>query len=252
LAASAEPGTKDALRVASLVLFHWSTCAIQCASTSLLALLHLFQNLIRRPDTAQILRVLVGVSTELLKCAAYIGFARRSGTLAAVYAPDFFLWLYLMWRLVREFKRQRAATRWVMELPMPTEAQLRGEGEPPTVTLSPPAITAAAAIGPTPPAPGSDEPAQCAICYDGIGDNPQSARCLPCGHIFHVQCLSRWLEKNDTCPCCGRDMGALQRMAYIAAVKAQIAAIDAEIAALKAQMAQTTHARDPHDAVAGS
>jgi DNA-directed RNA polymerase subunit RPC12/RpoP len=247
-----ESGTKGPLRVASLLLFHWSMLAIQCANTSLLTSLHFFQSLIHRPDIIAQIRVFVDVSSELLKCATYVGFARRPRVdLELFYLHDFLMSLYLMCQLVRDFKRHRAAMRWVMELPMPTEAQLRGEVEPRTETVA--ACTSA------PPAPGSGEPAQCDICYDGVGDNPQSARCLPCGHIFHVQCLSRWLEKKIACPYCGRDFGMLRRKAYVAAVKARIAAIDAEIAAMDARLAaletrrvQLAHERKLGDAVAGS
>ena len=29
-----------------------------------------------------------------------------------------------------------------------------------------------------------------------------SAKCLPCGHIFHFHCLRTWLERSSTCPTC--------------------------------------------------
>jgi hypothetical protein len=220
----------DELRVASLLLFHWSLLAIQCANTLLLASLHLFQSFIRRPVTAQI-RVFVDVSTELLKCAAYADFARRSAALASLYL---LMWVFPMWRLIRH----RSVMRWVTVLPMPSEAQLRGKEELTVVTPSPPAISGApGTTGPTAPTPGSGEPAQCAICYDDVGDNPQSARCLPCGHIFHVQCLSRWLEINGTCPYCRRDFGALWLKAPFRAVDAAVADAEAIIGLFAAEVA---------------
>lgn len=31
-------------------------------------------------------------------------------------------------------------------------------------------------------------------------DDP--AKRLPCGHVFHMECLSGWFQKNNTCPLC--------------------------------------------------
>lgn len=38
----------------------------------------------------------------------------------------------------------------------------------------------------------------CAICWDDM----ESARKLPCGHMFHIQCLRSWLEHDTSCPTC--------------------------------------------------
>ncbi|XP_064315346.1 E3 ubiquitin-protein ligase AMFR [Phalacrocorax carbo] len=38
----------------------------------------------------------------------------------------------------------------------------------------------------------------CAICWDSM----QSARKLPCGHLFHNSCLRSWLEQDTSCPTC--------------------------------------------------
>ncbi|XP_061429078.1 E3 ubiquitin-protein ligase AMFR [Lethenteron reissneri] len=38
----------------------------------------------------------------------------------------------------------------------------------------------------------------CAICWDSM----QSARKLPCGHLFHNACLRSWLEQDTSCPTC--------------------------------------------------
>lgn len=41
----------------------------------------------------------------------------------------------------------------------------------------------------------------CPICYSALDTN--IAR-LKCGHQFHIECLSQWVEKgkNQSCPCC--------------------------------------------------
>lgn len=41
----------------------------------------------------------------------------------------------------------------------------------------------------------------CIICREEMST---SAKKLPCGHIFHVNCLKSWLERQQTCPTCRR------------------------------------------------
>ncbi|KAI0226395.1 E3 ubiquitin-protein ligase AMFR, partial [Lamellibrachia satsuma] len=38
----------------------------------------------------------------------------------------------------------------------------------------------------------------CAICWEGM----ETARKLPCGHLFHSACLRSWLEQDTSCPTC--------------------------------------------------
>lgn len=38
----------------------------------------------------------------------------------------------------------------------------------------------------------------CIICLDEI----KKAKKLNCGHVFHLNCLRRWLEQKVKCPTC--------------------------------------------------
>jgi len=38
----------------------------------------------------------------------------------------------------------------------------------------------------------------CAICWEAM----ETARKLPCGHLFHNSCLRSWLEQDTSCPTC--------------------------------------------------
>lgn len=38
----------------------------------------------------------------------------------------------------------------------------------------------------------------CAICFEPI--DPAHARALPCGHVFHAECIGRWSQVSNTCP----------------------------------------------------
>lgn len=40
----------------------------------------------------------------------------------------------------------------------------------------------------------------CVVCRDEMV--AESSKKLPCGHIFHFECLRAWLEGNTTCPTC--------------------------------------------------
>ncbi len=46
-----------------------------------------------------------------------------------------------------------------------------------------------------------DSNKECTICY---GDHTigSSAVKLPCGHIYHNECLVPWLQKSASCPVC--------------------------------------------------
>merc|ERR1719201_129780 len=46
-------------------------------------------------------------------------------------------------------------------------------------------------------------PESCAICLADFTFG-ERLRALPCdgAHVFHGQCLKRWLKANPTCPCC--------------------------------------------------
>ena len=39
----------------------------------------------------------------------------------------------------------------------------------------------------------------CSICQNSFTYN-ENILILPCKHIFHFQCIDKWLEKNNTCP----------------------------------------------------
>jgi len=48
---------------------------------------------------------------------------------------------------------------------------------------------------------GSMEPPMCTVCCDSIFQG-KKGMFMPCGHIYHPDCLKPWLEKNNTCPVC--------------------------------------------------
>jgi len=44
------------------------------------------------------------------------------------------------------------------------------------------------------------EKGMCNICFEELPLGDEYA--TKCGHTFHTGCLLKWLEKNNTCPCC--------------------------------------------------
>lgn len=43
---------------------------------------------------------------------------------------------------------------------------------------------------------------ECVICYNGIQYTSGSYMITPCDHVFHKECLSRWLDVKLECPTC--------------------------------------------------
>jgi len=49
----------------------------------------------------------------------------------------------------------------------------------------------------------------CPICLDEYRKGAKDAvRMKKCGHVFHKQCLQKWMNVNRTCPLCREDLGA--------------------------------------------
>ncbi|XP_049363455.1 uncharacterized protein LOC125828176 [Solanum verrucosum] len=45
----------------------------------------------------------------------------------------------------------------------------------------------------------------CLVCLDEIGEETQ-VLCLPCSHMFHGDCITKWLENSHYCPLCRFEM----------------------------------------------
>jgi len=45
------------------------------------------------------------------------------------------------------------------------------------------------------------EPPTCTVCCDNINVDSKGMF-MPCGHVYHPDCLTPWLEKQNTCPVC--------------------------------------------------
>lgn len=66
----------------------------------------------------------------------------------------------------------------------------------------------------TPAGSSTDGPdlsdASCAVCLSDFADGERCRR-LPCGHVFHLGCIDKWLRKNRKCPLCLQDITAMKR-----------------------------------------
>jgi E3 ubiquitin-protein ligase RNF115/126 len=49
--------------------------------------------------------------------------------------------------------------------------------------------------------PSKIEYPTCSICLMDINDG-QKTILLPCGHMFHDECITKWLNIHNTCPLC--------------------------------------------------
>ncbi|KAK9715410.1 hypothetical protein RND81_06G163100 [Saponaria officinalis] len=41
----------------------------------------------------------------------------------------------------------------------------------------------------------------CSVCMEGFCPR-QIGKQIPCGHVYHVPCISPWLSLNNSCPLC--------------------------------------------------
>ena len=46
------------------------------------------------------------------------------------------------------------------------------------------------------------EKTNCPICLDPIRPGSKSVSVLPCGHLFHTECIDTWWQSNTECPTC--------------------------------------------------
>lgn len=51
-----------------------------------------------------------------------------------------------------------------------------------------------------------ENPEVAAYGREGVEQNLDQPKKLPCGHIFHFHCLRSWLERQQTCPTCRRSV----------------------------------------------
>ena len=49
------------------------------------------------------------------------------------------------------------------------------------------------------------EHTSCPICFDDYTDNCFVSE-TECKHNFHEECLEKWMERNNTCPICRKDL----------------------------------------------
>ncbi|CAN1300776.1 RING finger protein 145 [Linum perenne] len=49
----------------------------------------------------------------------------------------------------------------------------------------------------------------CSIClkiFKDLNDEPETVKSLPCSHVFHGDCIRRWLAVKQDCPLCRRPL----------------------------------------------
>ncbi|KAH0681680.1 hypothetical protein KY285_021943 [Solanum tuberosum] len=42
---------------------------------------------------------------------------------------------------------------------------------------------------------------ECSVCLDELGEETDVLR-LPCSHLFHAECITKWLQNSHYCPLC--------------------------------------------------
>ena len=55
---------------------------------------------------------------------------------------------------------------------------------------------------------------ECPICYDAI-TKESGITTLSCEHSFHLSCIATWIIKNETCPCCRKEVGEYEGIQHL-------------------------------------
>ena len=42
---------------------------------------------------------------------------------------------------------------------------------------------------------------ECPICLEYFNDKEKLAK-LKCGHVFHIECIKKWISRESNCPTC--------------------------------------------------
>jgi hypothetical protein len=75
---------------------------------------------------------------------------------------------------------------------------------PSTATTDAPSLASAAVSS------SSLSTLECSICFDAIDVRDRRQYMLaPCDHLFHRDCLIRWMDQKMECPTCRRELPAL-------------------------------------------
>ncbi|KAH9505142.1 hypothetical protein Btru_059664, partial [Bulinus truncatus] len=62
---------------------------------------------------------------------------------------------------------------------------------------------------------------QCSICMDDF-ELDIEVRKLPCDHLYHPECIIKWLELHGTCPVCRKDLNGFDTSRNEESVDSQI------------------------------
>lgn len=61
----------------------------------------------------------------------------------------------------------------------------------------------AAAVGEMPTVIMEGCGGECRVCMEELGGGAAAKR-VPCAHVFHENCISKWLSFHNSCPLCRR------------------------------------------------
>ncbi|PAN23834.1 hypothetical protein GQ55_4G123300 [Panicum hallii var. hallii] len=53
---------------------------------------------------------------------------------------------------------------------------------------------------------GSTAARECAVCLGAVQEGEMVRRLPDCGHVYHVECIDRWLAAHRTCPLCRSEL----------------------------------------------
>ncbi|XP_030462829.1 RING-H2 finger protein ATL40-like [Syzygium oleosum] len=116
--------------------------------------------------------------------------------------------LHLYGRYILRNRARRGAAVHALALRV---AHAQSSSEPPKTGLNPTVISSLPFFIFKRSDRQDDASAECAVCLSMLEDG-ETARELPnCKHIFHVECIDKWLSSQSTCPVCRTEAKPLMK-----------------------------------------
>ncbi|ESK85236.1 synoviolin 1 isoform b [Moniliophthora roreri MCA 2997] len=141
----------------------------------------------------------IELTTDFLKLTTYLAFFSVIITFYGLplnIVRDVYITARSLYTRLQALHRYQVATRNMdQRYPNATEQELSAMSDRTCIICREEMVSPATPAADAPPAPNA--------ASDGPNMTPKK---LPCGHIFHFHCLRSWLERQQSCPTCRRNV----------------------------------------------
>ncbi|KAF0720097.1 Aste57867_565 [Aphanomyces stellatus] len=98
--------------------------------------------------------------------------------------------------------------QWINDISKHIVPFLKSRTDPSFIAQLPRATSSTPSSSSSSSAPTTNNQDECVICMRVLEDGASPAVALPCGHLFHTDCISTWLNIRNVCPSCVTVLGS--------------------------------------------